>query len=197
MGAEIRDVSVSGVQVVCRGRVPRGAEVEIRGLKLYHQAEFHTVRCVVRWSRKDPQGCVVGLEFLDSFEEVAQSWLAWELKANNIKVILARQRRRAVRVECLLPARLITPRKQLQARVLNLSPYGALVQSQGRLLETSEKVAVCFGPIGHLNKLMLKGWVANVHVSGAPTYGVEFVELEGQELAELKRYLDFFREDAA
>ena len=85
MGAEIRDVSVSGVQVVCRGRVPRGAEVEIRGLKLYHQAEFHTVRCVVRWSRKDPQGCVVGLEFLDSFEEVAQSWLAWELKANNIK----------------------------------------------------------------------------------------------------------------
>ena len=140
---------------------------------------------------------IVGLEFLDSFEEVAQSWLAWELKANNIKVILARQRRRAVRVECLLPARLITPRKQLQARVLNLSPYGALVQSQGRLLETSEKVAVCFGPIGHLNKLMLKGWVANVHVSGAPTYGVEFVELEGQELAELKRYLDFFREDAA
>lgn len=197
MGAEIRDVSVSGVQVVCRGRVPRGAEVEIRGLKLYHQAEFHTVRCVVRWSRKDPQGCVVGLEFLDPFEEVAQSWLAWELKANNIKVILARQRRRAVRVECLLPARLITARKQLQARVLNLSPYGALVQSQGRLLETSEKVAVCFGPIGHLNKLMLKGWVANVHVSGAPTYGVEFVELEGQELAELKRYLDFFREDAA
>ena len=197
MGAEIRDVSVSGVQVVCRGRVPRGAEVELRGLKLYHQAEFHTVRCVVRWSRKDPQGSILGLEFLDSFEEVAQSWLAWELKANNVKVILARQRRRAVRVDCLLPARLITARKQLQARVLNLSPHGALIQSQGRLLEPSEKVAVSFGPIGHLRKLLLKGWIANVHISGAPTYGVEFAELDSQEIAELKRYLDFFREDAA
>ena len=197
MGAEIRDVSVSGLQVVCRGKVPRGAEVELRGIKLYLQAEFHTIRCVVRWSRKDPQGCVVGLEFLDSFEEVSQSWLAWELRASNIKVILARQRRRAVRVSCLLPARLITARKQFQARVLNLSPHGALVQSQGRLLEAGEKVAVCFGPIGHLSKVCLKGRIANVHLSGVPTYGVQFANLEDEEIAELKRYLDYFREDAA
>lgn len=192
IGAEIRNISVKGMQIMCLGKVKKGAQVQLRGVKQYNQASIHNVNCLVEWSRKKTPGWLVGVSFLDSLEDMGKSWLYWELRDQNIRMPGADQRRKTHRVKCLLPARLTSRTQNVNARVVNLSPEGAMVQAVGEKMEKGESVTLRFGPHEELPKVCIKATIASIPVAGAPTYGLKFMSYEVGDEARVKQYLDFF-----
>lgn len=192
IGIEIRNISVKGMQLMCLGKVKKGAFVELKGVKQYNQATVHALQCRVEWVKKQTPGWLAGVSFLDNAEDMSKSWLFWELKELNIRMTGANQKRQNHRVKCLLPARLTSRTQNLNARITNLSPKGALVQTVGDLMEQGETVTLRFGPHEELPKISVKGTIASIHVKGAPTYGIQFLSFEAGDEKKLKSYLDFF-----
>jgi PilZ domain len=192
IGAEVRNISVTGMQLMCLGKVSKGAQVELRGVKQYNQAEIHSLHCRVEWVKKQTPGWLAGVAFLDSIQDMGRSWLYWELKEQNIRMIGANNKRKVHRVRCLLPARLTSRTQNLNARVTNLSPGGAMVQTMGEMMAKGETVTLRFGPHEELPKISVKATIASVHVEGAPTYGLQFMSYEAGDESKLKLYLDFF-----
>lgn len=192
IGVEIRNISVKGMQLMCLGKVRKGEIVEIRGVKQYNQASVSSLQCRVEWVKKQTPGWLAGVSFLDGIEQMGKSWLFWELKELNIRMSGANQRRSSHRVKCLLPARLTSRTQNLNARITNLSPHGAMVQTVGEMMEPGETVTLRFGPHEELPKISVKGNIASVHVRGAPTYGIRFMSFEAGDEKKLKSYLDFF-----
>lgn len=192
IGVEIRNISVKGMQLMCLGKVRKGEIVEIRGVKQYNQASVSSLQCRVEWVRKQTPGWLAGVTFLETTEQMGKSWLFWELRDLNLRMSGSNQRRVSHRVKCLLPARLTSRTQNLNARITNLSPHGAMVQTVGEMMEPGETVTLRFGPHEELPKISVKGNIASVHVKGAPTYGIRFMSFEAGDEKKLKSYLDFF-----
>lgn len=195
--AEIHDISTGGAKVFSLNPMSEGDEVELCGAKPYEGAELQSILCVVRWVRElaENEGWIAGVEFSASQAELSRSWLFEELNEQNIQLMLEQQRRRMVRVRCSLPARLLSIDQKLEARVVNLSPEGALVQTSGRLMTEGEKVGLVFGPLDSLGKIVVRAKVANVHSGSSPAYGIKFLGFDSGSPEELKRYLDHFSSD--
>ena len=102
------------------------------------------------------------------------------------------QKREMFRVRCVIPARITSASQNLQARLLNLSNEGALVQTTGQMMRIGESVTLRFGPVENLPKISVKAIIAGVHVDGSPTYGVKFLTFEAGSPNDLKKYLDCF-----
>lgn len=192
IGADIRNISVTGMQLQCLGRVKKGEQVQLRGVKQYNQATHHSLNCRVEWTKKNAQGWLAGVSFLDSAQEMSKSWLFWELKDQGLRMRGKDQKRKQHRVPCLLPSRLTSRSQNLNARTINLSPDGALVQTTGELMEVGEIVTLRFGPLEKLPKISVKANIASLPVEGSPTYGLRFMSFETGTPAQLKMYLDFF-----
>ena len=192
IGVEIRNISVKGMQVMCLGKVKKGAQVELRGVKQYNQAQVHSLCCRVEWVKKQTPGWLAGVSFLDSAKDMSRSWLFWELKSSGVRMIGADQKRKSYRVRCLLPSRLSSSKQQVNSRVVNLSPTGAMVQGMGDLMTVGETVTLRFGPMEDLPKIGVVATISSVHVEGAPTYGVNFISFEQGGPDGIKQYLDFF-----
>lgn len=192
MGIEIRNISIKGMQMMCLNKVRKGEKVQLKGVKQYNQAECHELNCQVQWVRKETQGWLAGVSFLDSAQHMSKSWLYWELRDQGLKIVGADQKRKTHRVKCLIPARLNSRTQNLNARVVNLGPGGAMVQTNGDPLESGEVVTLRFGPLEDLPKIAVKASVASLHVKGAPVYGLQFISFEAGDPIALKRYLDYF-----
>jgi hypothetical protein len=192
IGVEVRDISVVGMKLLCLGKVRKGTTVELKGVKQYNQATVHGLQCRVEWVRKDQGGWLAGVRFLDSPQDMSKSWLFFELKSQGVKMTSAKTKRGLVRVRTNIPARLASKREQSKAKVVNLSPDGAMVQLLGQKLEVNEVVTLQFGPLEKLPHISVRANVASVHVEGAPTYGIHFVNYSQGSPEDLKKYLDFF-----
>ena len=192
IGVEIQDISIKGMQLMCLGKVKPGAQVELRGVKQYNQAQVHSLRCRVEWAKKQTPGWLAGVSFLDSAEDMSKSWLFWELKSTGVRMRENDQQRTTFRVRCLIPARLNSRTQNLQARITNLGPKGAMVATMGEMMKVGEVVTLRFGPVEELPKIAVRAQIASVHVEGAPTYGVKFMSYEAGDDEQLKKYLDFF-----
>ncbi len=192
--AEIRDISIGGAKVYSAQALKEGDEIELCGAKLYEQTELQSVRCVVRWSRElaDDEGWLAGVEFSASQAELSRSWLLTELNEQNVQLMLEQQRRRMVRVRCSVPARLLSKEQKLEARIVNLSPQGALVQTSGSLMSEGEKVGLIFGPVDSLSRIVVRAKIANVHSGASRAYGIKFLGFDSGSPDELKQYLDHF-----
>lgn len=192
IGADVLNISVTGMLLQCLGKVRKGEQVQLRSVKQHNQATNHSLNCRIEWTKKNGQGWLAGVSFLDSAQEMGKSWLYWELKGLGLRMIGADQQRQDHRVRCLLPSRLTSRSQNLNARTINLSPSGALVQTTGKLMEVGEIVTLRFGPLDTLPKISAKANIASLPVEGAPTYGLRFMTFEAGTPAQLKLYLDFF-----
>lgn len=195
IGVEIKNLSLKGMQLMCLGKVRKGSTVEIRGVKQYNQAEVHGLQCRVEWVKKETPGWLAGVTFLDTPKDIGRSWLYWELRSQGVKVRGQEQKRKSYRVRCLLPARLASSTQNLNARIVNLSPDGALVQTVGELMKEGEVMSITFGPLEDLPKIGLVARIASVHLEGSTTYGVRFMSYNIGTEADLAKYLDFFFKD--
>lgn len=190
MGCEIKNISVDGVQILSSGKIKPGVRLELRGLKKYDDVKLQAVQCNVRWSKKHSDGWLVGAKFLTTIEDLNQSWLFWELKARGVRVVGMDQRRSTARVKCDLPGRLMSKDQKLEAKIANLGPKGAMVQTIGDVMAKGDKVALVIGPHGALPKVVAKGRIAHLPVEGVPSYGIEFLEFDGEGEEVLRAYLD-------
>ena len=190
MGCEIKNISVDGVQILSSGKIKPGVRLELRGLKKYDEVKLQAVQCNVKWSKKHSDGWLVGAKFLTTIEDLNQSWLFWELKARSVRVVSMDQRRSTARLRCDLPGRLMSKDQKLEAKIVNLSLKGAHVQTVGEVMKEGEKVALVIGPQASLPKVVAKGRIAQLPVEGAPAYGIEFLEFDGDGAQDLRTYLD-------
>ena len=192
MGCDIKNISVKGMQLSCYSKVRKGALIQLKGVKQYNQAEIHEINCKVEWVEKSSGGWLAGVQFTDSLQDMAKSWLYWELKDQNVRMVGADQRRESFRVRTNIPSILRTDSEALKSKVVNLSPGGAMVQVLGTGLLKGQVVTLNFGPIDKLPRMSAKAIVASTHVEGAPVYGLRFLEFSHGGTEELKQYLDFF-----
>lgn len=192
IGVEIRDISVKGMQLMCLGKVKPGAQVELRGVKQYNQATVHSLHCRVEWAHKQTPGWLAGVSFLDTAEDMSNSWLFWELKTSGVRMRGKDQKRSTFRVKCLIPGRVNSRTQNLQTRITDMGPNGAMIQTMGEMMDEGESVILRFGPIETLPQMSVKAVIASVHVKGAPTYGLKFLGYQTGDEEALKKYLDFF-----
>lgn len=192
MGAEILNISVEGMQLMCLAKVKTGSIVHLKGVKQYNQATHHDVACRVEWVKKQTPGYLAGVIFIDSPQQLSRSWLFWEMKERGLRTIASEQRRKEFRVRCLIPSQLVVAGERTAARVVNLSPTGAMIQTTGAPLQVGEGVRLTFGPIKDLPAIDVQSNVTSVHTEGAPVYGLRFNSFKTGGPKELKRYLDFF-----
>lgn len=192
MGADILNISVKGMKLLCYSKIKKGSLVQLKGVKQYNQAEIHEINCRVEWVEKGPAGWHCGVQFTDSLQEMSRSWLYWELKEQNLRMVGADQRRGSFRVRTNIPATVRSATDSLRSKVVNLSPGGAMVQVLGDPLVTGQVVTLNFGPLDQLPRITASATVASIHVEGAPVYGLRFLSYSHGSPQDLKQYLDYF-----
>lgn len=195
IGVDVQNVSVTGMQLMCFGKVHSGAQVELRAVKPNHEATHHSLRCRIEWAKKQAPGWLAGVSFLDSAKDLSKSWLYWELKGLGVKIRGAHQKRENVRVKCLLPSRVTTAENILSAKTVNLSPSGAQVYVLEEKLKVGQMLTLNFGPVSKLPKIELRAQVVSIQAGSSSKYGMRFVSFEDGTPKDLKRYLDFFFKD--
>lgn len=191
-GVEIRNISIDGMKLFCMGKVRKGTTVQLKGIRQYNEAQIHELNCKIQWVKKDTGGWLAGVSFLDSAKVMSLSWLFYELKSQGVKMTAAETKRSAVRVRTNIPAKLLSHKEQAKAKVVNLSPSGAMIQVLGQKLEVNEVVNLDFGPLETLPRITVSASIASVHVEGAPVYGLRFMSYSAGGPDALKKYLDFF-----
>jgi PilZ domain-containing protein len=192
VGVDVCDISVVGMKLMCLAKVKKGAMVQLKGVKQYNQATVHEVNCKIEWVRKESGGWMAGVRFIDTPEDMSKSWLYWELKDQGVRMTSADTKRGSVRVRTNIPARIVSSKTKSKAKIVNLSPDGAMVQVLGQDLSVNEVVALQFGPLENLPKISAQVTVASMHVEGAPVYGLKILSYSIGGAEGLKQYLDFF-----
>ena len=192
MMAEIRDLSVNGLQVLCYGPVKKNQSIRVKCKNLHLEAEHDTVNCTIQWREKEGNGYLVGASFDDSEALMANSWVHFELKKLGLEMSKATQKRKAIRVVCLIPALLGVDGEVRKVKVKDLGLNGARIQAVGDKLEKGQTVKIGFGPIEKLPKIDADAKVVSVRGRRVPQYGLEFTDFRSGNSAALQRYLDFF-----
>lgn len=192
IGIQIQNISVKGMLLMCLGKVKKGDLVALKGVKQYNQAEVHQVNCRVEWVEKKTPGWQAGVTFLDSMQDMSRSWLYWEMKEQNLRMVGADQRRETFRVRTKIPAKVSVESELRKAQIVNLSNGGAQVQIMGDGLRENQVVGLTFGPLEELPKVGVSATVASLHVEGAPVYGLRFLNYQVGTEDDMRRYLDFF-----
>lgn len=157
--AEICDIGIGGLSVKINQVLPAGEVVEVRSP--FHQESM--VRAAVKWVHQDR----MGLNFLDSPQELRNSWVNHVLKELGLTAQTVRERRQHSRLPVKLPMTLQAPVGTYSATVVNLGLGGVCARSD---------LAPPVGLTGTLQLGELKVHAKVVWVK-APHYGLRFAPL--------------------
>lgn len=192
LAGELRDVGVSGLCVLCYGRVKKGAEIGVKIRKMTIATEVDTVTCKVHWVKKEGVANLLGASFLDPPHVMAASWVYAELKELGKQATKSVQDRKGVRVTCAVPARLAFGETVSKAAVRDLGLGGARVQAEGELLEVGATVKLGF-VYGELPPVSVNATVVTARGNkSVRRYGLEFFEFERGGYDEVQQYMDHF-----
>lgn len=189
MGCEICSVGMGGLSILCYGKLKKGQMVQVRCLKEHLGASQNTVTCRVEWTRKQPNGLMAGVSFQEHKEVLNRSWLVYELREAGVRAKNTKQKRENVRVDCLIPARMLVGRENRKARIRDLGSTGARVECPG---EPFEQATLRFGPIEHLPEIRVAVRVVSVRDYGIKHYGMAFEAFEVGDKKALRLYISHF-----
>lgn len=192
MGGEVRDMSISGLQVLCYGPIKKGESLKVRVRNCPLQAEFDAVDCKVEWRQKEGVHFLAGLSFAESEQVMSRSWAFYEFKRLGLEAGTIYQKRQFLRVICLLPARLQIGDESRKVTVKDLGLNGARVEATGAPLERGTPVILSFGPLDKMPEIRVAGHVALVRRGRVPHYGLAFERFSTGGPRQLEKYLDFF-----
>lgn len=193
MPAEVLDISLTGLRLLCFGPVRNGQTLTVRHRQPGLSTEVDTVSCKVAWVEKTPTGSLVGVAFEDDGSILLKSWVHDELKALGMAGGTAKQKRENVRVVCAIPARCYVQGEPVRKSVIrDIGLGGSRVEVPGGLIAPGHPVVLKFGPIKELPKVGV-GAVVVAPLKGATIqYRLRFAKyLEGGP-KEVERYLTFF-----
>jgi hypothetical protein len=159
--AELVDLSSTGMRVV----LPRPVEVEdtvrVSATDKTGLVGRQRLLCRVAWSQWKKPYCEVGLEYNDSDENVAHSWVQLALRHLDPDKV----KRRARRIAANLPCQVTSAQSELVGRgvCLNLSTGGCLLQMD-RLIPKDEVIRLGLGPNTEEPNIFLSGRILS-HVT--------------------------------
>lgn len=132
----VTDIGLEGIRLKSLSApLVIGAEVAVSYPKSTPGFELGVVRCVVLWSQKVGREMVAGLRYNDTKENMRRSWVRYVLTELGFDEARTYQRRRHIRVDGSIPARLFQGEESLvpDARVVNLGIGGALVETRNEV----------------------------------------------------------------
>jgi hypothetical protein len=189
IGCEICSVGMGGLGLLCYGKLKKGQMVQVRCLREHLGASQNTITCRVEWTRKQPNGLMAGVSFQEEKEVLNRSWLVFELREAGVRAKNTRQKREDVRVDCLIPARMLVGQENRKARIRDLASSGARVECPG---EPFERGTLRFGPIEHLPEIRVAVRVVSMRDYGIKHYGMAFEGFEVGDKKALRRYISHF-----
>lgn len=179
---EIHNLGLGGL----RARVPKRGFVEGELLTVGPQG-MEPLQYEVCWLREVGGSFELGCRYPNSVADFWKSWAA-DLLANarptNGEVL---ERRRQVRLGCLLKGSLKIKRRSVSIEILDIGAGGALIQSTDKLPEDGSAQLTVKDPVrvGHLPCKIVRAW------PGQPArYGVSFVNIRERHKLALIRLLD-------
>ncbi len=190
--AEVRNMGLGGLQVLCHGLLEKGESIQVRLPNTKAPVRYDTVTCQVRWSQKSGPVTLVGLHFTEDESYMTRSWVFHTLKALGREAARVYQKREAVRVDCVLPATLKVGKEQRSARLRDLGLNGARVESEGAVIEHGTLLKLRFGPYQRLPRVSVFGEVILVRGHRVPHYGLKFNRFEEGSPETVARYLELF-----
>lgn len=184
---EIRNLGIGGLQA----RLPKKNFHPGELISVYPQGES-PLEYEVGWLEESGAGCDLGLRYPHSVASFWHSWAADLLagaRPTNGQVL---ERRRQVRLDCLLSATLGHNGSRFLANVLDIGGGGALVEMEESLSEGSDVVLTINEPvrIGQLPCQLVRAWPSDPF-----RYGLSFLDLKERHRLALIRLLDLLLRD--
>ncbi len=186
----VTDLGVDGLRLKCPVKLDEGAAINIR----YPGTDAGGVKCQVIWSNPHPRyvESISGLKYDDSSDNLRQSWVRLVLQELGFDESRVYQRRKFIRANASIPARLEAPNKsQLTARVVNLGVGGALLEVNEEFpRDTPVELDMSLWRI--LPALSLGGVVLDSRrdpESGLVLTGMRFGEMNPQQVELLGKYV--------
>ncbi len=189
---QIVDMSLGGMKLRCLNPPSVGAQVEVTYSVPILDVREQTVPCQATWVRGRQRDYVhfVGLKYQASDEVMRHSWVKMLLKQLGFRPDRIFQRRKYLRADCFIEARLVYQRlKILEGRLYNLGVKGALVEAK-QPLEKGELVELQLGPFEGLPRLDATGTVVQSRKKNENhLLGIEFGRLSERSTERLGDYL--------
>ncbi len=193
MVAEVRDLSISGLQLLCFGAVKKDAIIKVKARDIGLSVEVDTITCRVHWRVKQGPQYLIGASFEEDERSMQKSWVFEELKLLSKKIAESTQKRESLRVACRVPAHLKAGNEVRKCILRDLGLQGARVECAGSPLEVNDEVALVIGPIEKkLPRLALVARVIQRRRRRVPQYGLLFTNFHQGGQKDLTRYMDFF-----
>ncbi len=192
------DLGRSGLRLSVGQRLKEGTIV---GVAYEPDVEERLPRVVarVRWCRSKGSGYEVGLEYLETEDNLTRSWVSLVLEAMGFKADAVFERRRTYRTDGSLRGRILTSGGgNYFGNVANLGVGGALFEVS-KALAPGTPVEVEVGPTRKLALLKMAGRVRHARHSDRPgrwLNGVAFQVLDEANTELLGRYVFHLMEES-
>ncbi len=191
----------SQVAVLYRAAVRQKPVISAEDIEKDYQAAVadHGVVCRVAWCRRDPYSGQIqtGIEFDDTPERMAKSWVKTILKETGFDRDSIHQKRKNVRVPASIKYECDTISQGLaRGTVLNLGAGGALLQAEQEL---PDGVNLIIGPYKDLDKLYVSGKVVSRRQDSAGQHflhGVQFFDTSNTATELLGSYVRILLEES-
>lgn len=189
---QVVDMSLGGLKLRCFQNMTVGQNVDLTYSADALDAREQTITCRVQWVRTRESDLVrfIGLSYDASDDILRNSWVKIVLKQLGFRPDKVFQRRKFVRADCVIPAKLVYNRQQsTEGRLHNLGARGGLVECCTQL-KHNEPVELQVGPFEKLATLHLTGKVVQVTPQDDVfLIGVQFGSLTDKSTDRLGQYL--------
>ncbi len=188
------DIGLEGIRVKSVGApLIAGSDIAVRYPGSTPGFELGVVRCQVLWAQRVGREFVAGLRYADSKENMRRSWIRYLLMELGFDETRTYQRRKHIRVDGSLPARVFSEGEQflVEPRVVNLGVGGALLEARNEGVRgIPVEVEISLWRI--LPTLCLAGHVIDVRQepgTGLWLHSVQFTALDSDQIKLLGNYV--------
>jgi hypothetical protein len=191
--AVVTEIGVDGLRLkIMDIPLDQAQELVISAQISEEELESGPVRAAVAWTQKNGRDTIAGCRFVDSRENMRRSWVRFLLQEIGFDESRIYQRRKHLRVDSAIPARLIENQVGVcDGKVVNLGIGGALVETAEALTKGSSlELEMSLWRI--LPTLRLPARVLDSRpdaLSGQHLSSLQFANLESPQIKTLGNYI--------
>ncbi len=191
---QIVDMGMKGMKLRTFEQVKAGDILSITYPVPILEIPMDTVVCKVLWTQTRPRDYVLfaGLGYAEDEKAMSRSWVKYLLKQLGFSKEKIFQKRKYVRAECFVPARILyKPGQWVEGKLYNLGVGGALIEAAAPI-ETGDPLEINIGPFEDLPGFSISGTaVCRREESRRHLHGIEFGDPNASQLRNLGKYLFF------
>lgn len=189
---QIVDMGMKGMKLRTFEQVKRGETLLITYPVPILEIPMDTVSCKVAWTQTRSRDYVMfaGLLYAEDEKAMARSWIKYLLKQLGFSREKIFQKRKYVRAECFVPARMrYGGDRPVEGKLYNLGVGGALIDAAAPL-QVGMDVELTIGPYEELPEFTVTGKLATRREEARRfLHGVEFQQLDDPQARAMGKYL--------